>query len=239
MRFVGAVCCQFGTTREHVAPGQQSKIRVTGCPVRADIRDLPPGEAASKRLGLDLRAEHAGHHRRIARRARPSTKPCSNRSGVDAPGLADSAFIGQRPRDIVRDGYRELARSRLPWWISRPRWRTSGRWRTWRSVAHGASTCAELTDCGVASILMPYPFHKDMHQRANAKVLADAGAAVLMDDEKDAKKNAARLTPAIQSLLYDAERRRAMSAAAQFAGQARCGRGGCFGHRRADRWPMN
>ena len=62
----------------------------------------------------------------------------------------------------------------------------------------GASSCAELTACGVPSILMPYPFHKDMHQRANAKVLADAGAAVLVDDEKDAKKNAAKLRPVVR-----------------------------------------
>ena len=72
---------------------------------------------------------------------------------------------------------------------------------------------------------MPYPFHKDMHQRANAKVLADAGAAVLVDDEKDAKKNAAKLRPALESLLYDAAqatsdgRRRAET---RQAGRRRC-----------------
>src|SRR5213075_125630 len=43
----------------------------------------------------------------------------------------------------------------------------------------GASSCAELTACGVPSLLMPYPYHKDMHQRVNAEQLADTGAAVL------------------------------------------------------------
>ena len=84
----------------------------------------------------------------------------------------------------------------------------------------GASSCAELTACGVPSILMPYPFHKDMHQRANAKVLADAGAAVLIDDEKDRKRNAAKLKPVIESLLFDAAKRQAMAEAARKLGRA-------------------
>jgi len=79
----------------------------------------------------------------------------------------------------------------------------------------GASTCAELTACGKASILMPYPFHKDMHQRANAKVLADAGAAVLLDDAKDRKLNAQRLLPVLQKLLYNANARADMAARAK------------------------
>jgi UDP-N-acetylglucosamine--N-acetylmuramyl-(pentapeptide) pyrophosphoryl-undecaprenol N-acetylglucosamine transferase len=83
----------------------------------------------------------------------------------------------------------------------------------------GASTCAELTACGVPSILMPYPFHKDMHQRANAQVLQDAGAAVLLDDERDRKRNAERLRPIVESLLYDADRRVAMSEAARALGK--------------------
>jgi UDP-N-acetylglucosamine--N-acetylmuramyl-(pentapeptide) pyrophosphoryl-undecaprenol N-acetylglucosamine transferase len=66
---------------------------------------------------------------------------------------------------------------------------------------------------------MPYPFHKDMHQRANAQVLVDAGAALLVDDEKDAKKNAAKLRPAVESLLYDQPRRQQMAAAARGLGK--------------------
>ncbi len=83
----------------------------------------------------------------------------------------------------------------------------------------GASSCAELTACGVPSVLMPYPFHKDLHQRANAKVLEDAGAAVLMDDEKHAQKNADKLRPILESLLYDAPRRQSMADAARKLGK--------------------
>jgi UDP-N-acetylglucosamine--N-acetylmuramyl-(pentapeptide) pyrophosphoryl-undecaprenol N-acetylglucosamine transferase len=83
----------------------------------------------------------------------------------------------------------------------------------------GASTCAELTACGVPSILMPYPFHKDQHQRLNAKVLADAGAAVLLDDLRDAKKNAEKLLPLIAPLIHDANRRTAMADAARRLGK--------------------
>lgn len=45
----------------------------------------------------------------------------------------------------------------------------------------GASTVSELAVLGVASILIPYPHHKDQQQRHNADVLANVGAARVLD----------------------------------------------------------
>ena len=44
----------------------------------------------------------------------------------------------------------------------------------------GATTVAEIAAAGVASVLVPYPHAVDDHQTANARFLADAGAAVLV-----------------------------------------------------------
>jgi UDP-N-acetylglucosamine--N-acetylmuramyl-(pentapeptide) pyrophosphoryl-undecaprenol N-acetylglucosamine transferase len=44
----------------------------------------------------------------------------------------------------------------------------------------GATTVAEIAAAGVASIFVPYPHAVDDHQTANARFLADAGAAVLL-----------------------------------------------------------
>ena len=46
----------------------------------------------------------------------------------------------------------------------------------------GSSTLAEVTALGLPSVIVPYP-HAAGHQRANARVLVDAGAARLVDDE--------------------------------------------------------
>jgi UDP-N-acetylglucosamine--N-acetylmuramyl-(pentapeptide) pyrophosphoryl-undecaprenol N-acetylglucosamine transferase len=83
----------------------------------------------------------------------------------------------------------------------------------------GASTCAELTACGVPSLLLPYPFHKDMHQRANALELERAGAALIIDDAKDARRNALAIKTVLHSLLYDDARRGLMAEAARLAGK--------------------
>ena len=45
----------------------------------------------------------------------------------------------------------------------------------------GASTVSELAALGVASILIPYPHHKDQQQKHNAQVLAKVGAATLLE----------------------------------------------------------
>lgn len=46
----------------------------------------------------------------------------------------------------------------------------------------GASTVAELTVLGLPSVLVPYPHATGDHQTANARALADAGAARLLPD---------------------------------------------------------
>lgn len=48
----------------------------------------------------------------------------------------------------------------------------------------GALSVAELTACGKPAILIPSPYVADNHQYYNAKVLADKGAAILIE-EKD------------------------------------------------------
>jgi UDP-N-acetylglucosamine--N-acetylmuramyl-(pentapeptide) pyrophosphoryl-undecaprenol N-acetylglucosamine transferase len=47
----------------------------------------------------------------------------------------------------------------------------------------GATTVAELTVCGLPSILVPYPYATGRHQEANAKALQRAGAATIVMDE--------------------------------------------------------
>ncbi len=83
----------------------------------------------------------------------------------------------------------------------------------------GASTCAELTACGVPSILLPYPFHKDMHQKANALELSRAGAAVIVDDAREPRANARAVKKALDSLLYQDETRERMAEAARVSGK--------------------
>ena len=47
----------------------------------------------------------------------------------------------------------------------------------------GAMTVCELAAVGAASILVPFPYAVDDHQRANARLLSDVGAAVVIPEE--------------------------------------------------------
>ncbi len=76
----------------------------------------------------------------------------------------------------------------------------------------GATTLAEITAAGRASILIPLPGATDDHQRRNAEVLAAVGAAELLDQ---ASLTPARLAERIVALLGDDARRAAMAAAAR------------------------
>jgi UDP-N-acetylglucosamine--N-acetylmuramyl-(pentapeptide) pyrophosphoryl-undecaprenol N-acetylglucosamine transferase len=218
LKHTSAVCCQFEATAEYVAGEYRSRLHVTGCPIREEINHLPDRAAAMGRLGL---------------KAELHTLVVTGASlGALTVNEAVIKMLETRPIDgwqILHLSGREHAagvraeyeRIKIPATVVDFTPAMADVW----AVADlcisrsGASSCAELTACGIPSILMPYPYHKDMHQRANAKVLADAGAAVLIDDEKNREKNAAKLSPVVAELLNDASKRNSMVTSAKKLGK--------------------
>ncbi len=218
IRSVRAVCCQFEETRSHVSSSQHEKLRITGCPIRHEMEMLPPHDEAAKRLGLDPLLKTfvitgASQGAATVNEAVLELMPSLKLTGWQVLHLS-----GKDHAETVRKGYRE---AKIPALVVDFTPAMADVWAVANLCVSraGASSCAELTACGVPSILMPYPFHKDMHQRANAQVLVDHAAAVIVDDAKDRKQNAARLRPAIESLLHDATKRHAMSTAARAIGR--------------------
>ncbi len=79
----------------------------------------------------------------------------------------------------------------------------------------GASSIAELAVCGRPSLLIPLPGAIDDHQRANAAKLAEAGAAVVLDQDG---LTVERVGEAVAGLLADpAQLAKMAAAAARFA----------------------
>jgi UDP-N-acetylglucosamine--N-acetylmuramyl-(pentapeptide) pyrophosphoryl-undecaprenol N-acetylglucosamine transferase len=72
----------------------------------------------------------------------------------------------------------------------------------------GAGTVTELAALGVPAILVPLPGARGDEQTANARVLAEAGAAVLVPEPELTPE---RLVREVAALLADPDRRRAMA----------------------------
>ena len=218
MRYVRQIYCQFEETNQHVLAIHRDKIIVTGCPIRTDLHHLPSRAEAVNRLGLDPVLQTL-----VVTGASQGAKTVNE--GIlelfktfKPQGWQVLHLSGREHAEAVRTAYRDVSIS------ARVIDFTAAMGDVW-AVADlavsrsGASSCAELTANGIPSVLMPYPFHKDKHQRLNAEVLHHAGAAVLMDDERDAKRNAEKLRPIMQSLILDSNKRHAMSQAARSLGK--------------------
>ena len=209
-----SICCQFDETREHLPPSRRDKMIVTGCPIRPELTHLPPRPQAAARLGVDpmlhtLTITGASQGAQTVNQA-----VCEVLKGLKLQGWNVLHLAGRDHAAAVRAEYREM---NLPAVVIDFTPDMADVWAvTDLCVSRsGASTVAELAACAVPSILFPYPFHKDQHQKANAQVLASAGGAVVLSDERSRRKNADQLREVLEPLLYDAPRRQQMSAAAR------------------------
>ena len=137
-----------------------------------------------------------------------------------APLLADRGLVlthqtGERDLARVRDGYAAAGVTATvePFFHDM---NTRMRAADVLVARAGASTLAELTVLGRASVLIPLPTAADDHQRKNARVLAAAGAADVID-EKDLSGTA--LAGVLTALAADPARRRVMADRARGLGR--------------------
>ncbi len=182
---------------------------VTGVPVRAEIFDLPPRPAgAAPRLlvtagsngalvfnetmprivarlleavpGLTV-VHQAGTRRLEQTRAEFAANVSQATGAADAGRWSVEAFLTDMPAQYAAADV---------------------------VLARAGSTVAELCAAGKPSVLVPFAAAADDHQRKNAEVLVEAGAAVMLL-QKDVTE--ASLLDALVALLRDAPRRAAMA----------------------------
>ena len=77
----------------------------------------------------------------------------------------------------------------------------------------GGTTLAELAAAGVPAVLIPYPHAADEHQRLNAQVLVQQGAALMLDEGLSGTDLDVRLAGILPRVLDDSSLRRQMGLA--------------------------
>ena len=163
-------------------------VAVTGNPVRARVRSVPSTRAALageawEALDLDpdrltvvvfggsqgaLHVDQtiAGAIEGLADRSDLQLLVLAGRDKLDVVDRAGSATMPLRVRALAYLDRMELAYAVADLAVARA----------------GATSIAEMSVCGIPSILIPYPHATEDHQTANARALVGAGAAELYPD---------------------------------------------------------
>lgn len=206
---VRAVASSFPTL-ERASDAVKARAQVVGAPVRADIRALfdrvyasPNGgpirvlvtggsqgarilSETTPRALAALPADLRGRLR-VQQQSRPETLEAAHAVYRDAGIAAEVAPFFHDMADRLSKAHLVIGRA-------------------------GASTCAELAVASMPSVLIPLKIATDDHQRLNARLLTDVGAAeVILEDAVTVD----RLRDVVAGILNDPARLPAMSRAAR------------------------
>jgi UDP-N-acetylglucosamine--N-acetylmuramyl-(pentapeptide) pyrophosphoryl-undecaprenol N-acetylglucosamine transferase len=201
-------------TYEETKPFFGAKAFTTGNPVRPEFFD----HAGADEEAHDEHGSPAGTARVLifggsqgAHAINVAMVEAAARVGALSPRLAITHQTGERDLEMVRDGYRRAGlEARVePFLFAMDREMRAADLVVCRA---GATTLAELTASGRASILVPLPTATDDHQRKNAEALVRQGAAVMVEQRA---LTGERLAAEIAALANDSERRRRIGEAAR------------------------
>jgi UDP-N-acetylglucosamine--N-acetylmuramyl-(pentapeptide) pyrophosphoryl-undecaprenol N-acetylglucosamine transferase len=187
-RLAHRVFVSFEESRRYFAP---KKVVVTGNPIRKEFA-FPSKRSAKREFGLLVFGGSRGAHG-------------INQAMVDA--LDNLVDLKDRLRVIHQTGTEDAARvtkvytqkgfkaTVKPFFEDMVTAYMESRLVVCRA---GATTLSELTACGRASILIPYPFAANNHQELNARNLVEKGAAKMIVDRELSGK---RLAEDIRALF--------------------------------------
>jgi UDP-N-acetylglucosamine--N-acetylmuramyl-(pentapeptide) pyrophosphoryl-undecaprenol N-acetylglucosamine transferase len=202
----------FGTTRNHLR--RQDNVRLTGNPVRRALGTVSRADAAA-RFGFrpDCPTLLVFGGSLGARSINDAVLQTLPRIGI--PDLQVLWQTGEGDEEGMRNGIAGVTGGtvRIQGFIDDMEYAYGC--CDLALCRAGATTLAELTRTGVPSVLVPYPFAADDHQTANARTLADAGAAEMLTDAELPQ----RLGEVLARLLRDPARLGAMSSVAQSLGR--------------------
>jgi UDP-N-acetylglucosamine--N-acetylmuramyl-(pentapeptide) pyrophosphoryl-undecaprenol N-acetylglucosamine transferase len=202
-KWVSAAAVNFEQTAEYF-----HNAKVTGVPVRPEILALPlrPIDATNLRLLVTAGSNGA----RIFNEAMPKI---ATELLAAVPGLTIVHQAGARNVEATRAAYTASGADPARWSVEAFLTDMPAQYGAADVVlARSGSTVAELCAAGRPSLLVPFAAAADDHQRKNAEVLAEAGAAVMLL-ERDATP--AALMEELRRLLLDPQRRAAMAVKAR------------------------
>ncbi len=200
-RWASAAAVNFAQTQRYFR-----NARVTGIPVRAEFFAIAPKSAAAPPRLLVIGGSQGA---RVLNEAMPKIAP---RLLDQFPSLEIVHQAGARHAESTAEAYARAGlsgqhRVRVrPYLDQMPREFAAADLLLCRS---GASTMAELGAAGRASLLVPFALAADDHQRRNAEVFLQAGAARMLT-EAELLAGPERLLNELSALLADPAALRAM-----------------------------
>jgi UDP-N-acetylglucosamine--N-acetylmuramyl-(pentapeptide) pyrophosphoryl-undecaprenol N-acetylglucosamine transferase len=200
-RWVSAAAVNFAQTLRYFR-----NARVTGIPVRADFFAIAPKDAAAPPRLLVFGGSQGA---RVLNEAMPKIAPrlLDQFADLEIVHQAGARHAESTAEAYARAGVAGQQRVRVqPYLDQMPREFAAADLLLCRS---GASTMAELGAAGRASLLVPFALAADDHQRRNAEVFLQAGAARMLT-EAELLAGPERLLDELARLLADPEELRAM-----------------------------
>ena len=216
-RHADLVVLQWETSKEHFPAG--TNCQVLGCPIRAEFAGTRQEEGRA-RFGLDparpvLLVTGASQGARTVNRVMQGVWP---EFVARHPEWQILHLSGSLDKEQTRAAYAQARVEAHVLAFTHEMWLALAAADAVVSRA-GASTLAELAALGLPAVLLPYPYHRDRHQHANAGVLVNAGAAVLVEDRLEPELNRGPVLEALERLA-DRAVRKEMARAALGLGRA-------------------